>query len=406
MTNGTELGVQQDSVTIIDDDPIPTLSINDVSQAEGNLGTTNAVFTVTLSAASGQTVTVVATSADGTATNPSDYFAIPLTTLTFAPGETTKTVTVLVRGDITNEANETYFVILSNPSNATIANAVGHGTITNDDAAPTLSINDVSVVEGNTGTINAVFTVTLSAVSGQSVTVVAASANDTATAPFDYISLPPTTLTFAPGETSKTVTVAVRGDTLFEANETFFVNLTTAVNATVMDNQGQGTIINDDVDLTTVSGFVGLVDAPQNPGQKMLEANGTIASDTLYFESRLFGQQILVRLNYVVVGIFDSWQVGRIVSNGLAGNDLIHVDPSLGKPTELHGDAGNDTLYGGSGKDARKGFVNHEFVRVASRGCATCEVNPCEPASRCGVACSGPIWRSAASSRSSRRRSN
>src|SRR5207249_3581774 len=122
----------------------------------------------------------------------------------------------------------------------------GLGTISNDDLAPTMSINYVSVLEGNLGTTNAVFTVTLSAVSGQTVTVVANSANGTAISPLDYTALPPTTLTFAPGETSKTVTVAVNGDTLAEANETFFFNLTVQVNFTFADNQGLGTISNDD----------------------------------------------------------------------------------------------------------------------------------------------------------------
>src|SRR5947199_326993 len=101
-----------------------------------------------------------------------------------------------------------------------------------------MSINDVTLLEGNLGRTNAVFTVTLSAVSGQIVTVVAQSAAGTAIRPFEYTALPPTTLTFAPGETSKTVTVAVNGDTLAEANETFFVNLTAAINTTLADNQG------------------------------------------------------------------------------------------------------------------------------------------------------------------------
>src|SRR5438093_98769 len=103
------------------------------------------------------------------------------------------------------------------------------GTIRDDDLAPTISINDVTIVEGNLDTTNAVFTVALAAVSGQTVTGVAKSADGMAISPFDYTALPPTMLTFAPGETSKTVTVAVNGDTLAEANETFFVNLNAAI---------------------------------------------------------------------------------------------------------------------------------------------------------------------------------
>ena len=120
---------------------------------------------------------------------------------------------------------------------------------------PTLSINDVSVTEGNAGTVNAVFTVTLSAASTQTVTVTYATANGTATAGSDYTAIAPTTLTFTPGQTSRTVTVTVLGDTVFEGNETFFVNLSNPVNATLADSQGQGTIVDDDAVLIGSDGF-------------------------------------------------------------------------------------------------------------------------------------------------------
>src|SRR5439155_7138425 len=94
--------------TILDDDPLPSLSINNVSVTEGNSGTTSANFTVTLSAASGRTVAVNYATADGTATAPSDYVAIPTTTLTFSPGQTTKTITVPVNGDLVDETDETF----------------------------------------------------------------------------------------------------------------------------------------------------------------------------------------------------------------------------------------------------------------------------------------------------------
>jgi hypothetical protein len=233
----------------------PTLTIEDVVVLEGNSGIVNAVFTVTLSAAGLQTVTVVAASADGTALSGSDYAPFPATTLTFAPGETTKTVTVVVNGDTVVESNETFFVNLTAPTNATIADPQGLGTIVNDDGgpvilpAPTLRINDVSVLEGNAGTVNAVFRVTLSAASPETVTVTATSADGTALSASDYSALLPTTLTFLPGELTKTVTVAINGDTLVELDETFVINLTGAVNATFSDSVGEGTIVNDDASL-------------------------------------------------------------------------------------------------------------------------------------------------------------
>ena len=109
-----------------------------------------------------------------------------------------------------NEPDETFLVNLSNPTNATIAVGQGVGTIVDDDDPPDLSIDDVTVIEGNAATTNAQFTVRLSAASARQVTVQAQTANGTATAGSDYTALPPTTLTFSPGETQKTVTVAVR----------------------------------------------------------------------------------------------------------------------------------------------------------------------------------------------------
>ncbi len=127
--------------TITDDDPLPTLSINDVTVTEGNSGTVNANFTVSLNAPSGRPVTVDFATANGTAQAPGDYRP-EAATVTFAAGQTTKPVTVQVNGDLLDEANETYFVNLTNPTNATIADGQGLGTITDDDPLPSLSIND------------------------------------------------------------------------------------------------------------------------------------------------------------------------------------------------------------------------------------------------------------------------
>jgi hypothetical protein len=242
------------TLTITDNDAQPSLSINDVAVTEGNSGTVDATFTVTLSAASAQTVTVSYATANGTATAAGgDYQAVASSTLTFNPGETAKAVTVKVNGDLFNEADEDFFVNLSGQTNSTIADASGRGVITNDDGLPTLSINDVAVTEGNSGTTSATFTVTLSAPSALPVTVSYSTADGTATSPGDYQAVPTTVLTFQPGETSKSITVTINGDTLIEPNETFFVNLSGATNATAHDNQGLGTINNDDATIITLS---------------------------------------------------------------------------------------------------------------------------------------------------------
>ncbi len=227
---------------------LPTISINDVTLAEGNAGATAFNFTVSLNTASlCNTITVNYATANGTATTADSDYALSSGILSFAPGETMKTVTVNVTGDTKFETNETFFVNLTSPTNATIADAQGLGTINNDDAQPTIAINDVAVTEGNAATVNASFTVSLSAVSGVTTTVQYATANGTASAGSDYVAVPLTTLTFSPGEQTKTVTVLVNGDTTVEPDETFFVNLSNPTNATIADNQGQGTITNDDL---------------------------------------------------------------------------------------------------------------------------------------------------------------
>ncbi len=135
---GATLGaISTATVTIIDDDPAPTLAINNVTQVEGNAGTSNFVFTATLTPAIGQTVTVNFATSNGTATAGSD-FTTTNGTLTFAPGVTTQTITVPVIGDTVNEPDETFTVTLSLPTNATITTATGTGTIQNATAIPAL----------------------------------------------------------------------------------------------------------------------------------------------------------------------------------------------------------------------------------------------------------------------------
>src|SRR5439155_17168571 len=110
---------------------------------EGNSGTTSFVFTVSLSNASSQTITVTYATADGTATTADNDYVAASGTLTFNPGDTSKTITVTVNGDTKFEPDETFTVKLSGATNATIADGQGQGTIVNDDTQPAISINDV-----------------------------------------------------------------------------------------------------------------------------------------------------------------------------------------------------------------------------------------------------------------------
>jgi glucose/arabinose dehydrogenase len=279
--------------TIVNDDgqAVPAISINDVAVTEGNSGTTAANFTVSLSTSSSQTVTVQYATANGTATSGSDYVSTS-GTVTFAPGQTSQPVSVTVNGDTTFEPNETFFVNLTNPSaNATISDNQGAGTITNDDSLPSISINDVAVTEGNSGTTNAGFSVTLSNASSLTITVNYATANGTATAGSDYGSASGT-LTFNPGQTSQPVNVTVIGDTTFETNETYVVNLSSPSNASIAGGQGTGTINNDDAqpgisinDIIVAEGNAGLKSGTftlslSNPSSQTITVNYATANGT------------------------------------------------------------------------------------------------------------------------------
>jgi hypothetical protein len=231
---------------ISDDDPPPALAINDVTGAEGNSGSTDFVFTVSLSAASEKTVSASLAAGDGTAQASKNDYAAWGSYVSFAPGETTKTIAVLVTGDTRDEYDEAFVVNLFDPEYASIADGQGVGTIVDDDPPPALSINDVALAEGRSGVSYFVFTVSLSAASDKTVSVNFATANGTATtANNDYIAASGK-LTFAPGETTKTITIQVIGDRKKEANETFFLNLSGAVDAVFADSQGLGKILNDD----------------------------------------------------------------------------------------------------------------------------------------------------------------
>jgi hypothetical protein len=328
----------------------PSLSINDVSVTEGNTGTASATFSVTMNPANlSQTVTVNYATADWTATTANNDYVAANGTLTFAPGETSKLITVSINGDTTIEANENFYVNLSGATNALLADPQGVGIIASDDlppgpavtvaatsvapggtiaftvlnspgnaldwitltpttgadgsytrwmylnglqtppqagttsatlqfpaptvpgtydvrlfannrlaklatsapvlvaTQPMLSIGDVSVTEGNSGTSVATIAVTLSPLSSQPVSVEFATSDGTATTAGNDYGAATGTLTFAPGVGTQTISVVINGDTAIEATEMFNVNLSSPVNAPIADAQGVVTITSDDV---------------------------------------------------------------------------------------------------------------------------------------------------------------
>ncbi len=282
----------------------------------GNVPTTT--LTVTLSKPSTVPVTVNYSTADGLAKSASDYHSAT-GTLTFAPGQTSLTITVRSRPDNIPEPTENFFVNLSNPTNATIGDGQGQVTLLDDDGGvpgPTMSITSASILEGNAGTTNVVLTVSLSAPSLQAITVNFATQDITATANSDYGPVSGV-LTFNPGTTTQTITVPVFGDTQAELDEVVRVNLSNPTNIVLAVTHGDITIQNDD-------GVIG------NP-----ILVGGLGNDTIIGSS---SDELI---------------------NGGAGNDSI--DAGGGNDT-VYGGAGNDTINGGDGNDSIDGQSGNDSI--------------------------------------------
>ena len=232
------------AVESLDERIVPaSLSVGDAVIVEGNQGTQYALVSVNLNAPSNRTVTVNYATADGSARAGSDYAAAS-GRLTFAPGVTNKTVAVPVFGDRMFEATESFSIRLSGAQRASIGDATGVIAIIDDE--PCISIGDAAgtVVYGLDGTVTGTtltFTVSLAMAYDQPVSVNYATADATAMAGVDYVATSGT-LAFAPGETTKIITVEVIGND-YGLDEWFHVNLSAASgNAQIIDGQGVGTI--------------------------------------------------------------------------------------------------------------------------------------------------------------------
>jgi hypothetical protein len=228
---------------------VPLLSVNDVSVTEGDFGPKVFVFTVTLSGASNQTVKVDYATADGTATAGSDNVATS-GTLTFnSTDPLTKTVPVTINGDQSFEPDETLFLNLSNPTNATLSKAQGKGTILNDDflggaisfsqgsysSTESAGVITVRINRGND--VSRAATVDY-ATSDTGAPALCATSNGLASSHCDFISAAGT-LRFGPGDTQKTFTALVNRDAYNEASETFGITLSNPTGGAVL--QGSST---------------------------------------------------------------------------------------------------------------------------------------------------------------------
>jgi uncharacterized protein (TIGR03437 family) len=360
--SGATLADDQGLGTLQNDD-VPSLSINEVSLTEGNSGTKTFSFTVSLSTPAPGAVTFdIATQDNTAATADNDYVAGSLISQTITAGNSTYTFNVIVNGDTNIEPDESFFVNVSNVSGATVSDGQGLGTILNDDS-PQLSINDVTVTEGDSGTTTAQFTVTLSPSSTQTVMVNYTTADNTAMAPGDYQTTSGT-LTFTPGQTSQTIDVPVNSDTTNEAIcETFFLNLNTPVSAGISDPQGVGSITDNDGTKLVISQIYG------GGGN----ASATYANDFIEIFNRgntavsLNGQSVQYSAatsttgNYLVTTLPNvTLQPGQYFliqegSGGAVGSALLTPDLIALSPINMAAGAGKVALVNGTGALAAAG---------------------------------------------------
>ncbi len=239
------------TATITNDDEATVTLSGGTTLDEGDSGATSLTFTATLDVAVVGGFTVVLNTVDGTATSAdSDYTALNQTLSFSGTANETKTATVSVTGDETVELDESFSIQLGSPSNSGVMVAASPQTVTlsNDDAA-SFAIENVTLAEGNSGTTNYTFNVTLNAAVDSAVSVDFASADDTAMSS-DYTAKNGTLNFTGTANETKSVTIAVAGDRLIEPDEQFFVNLSNknvyGRNVSISDAQGVGTITNDD----------------------------------------------------------------------------------------------------------------------------------------------------------------
>ncbi len=356
----------------------PSITINDVTVTEGNTGTTSATFTVSLSAAYGQPMSVHYSTADGSATAAGGDYQAASGTLTFAPGVTSQTVTVLVNGDRVAEYSESFSLLLTDPTNALVADATGVGTILDDEPHVSIEYGPVVVTEGNTGTTSALFTVRLAAPYDAPVSVNLSTVEGDTDFPYwgyyGYYEGPPSatsnvdfqaaaaTLTFAPGETVKTIPIAINGDRLGEPDEYFSVNLGTSPSGATIDGaHAVGIIVNDEPYASIGGGGIVVEgnsgtkamtftvtlsapsDAPVTVDFATADGSATTASgdyqaktDTLTFGIGQTSKTITVLVNGDRLGEYDEYfyvnltgATGALISNGTGYGTIQDDEPRL-----------------------------------------------------------------------------
>jgi len=368
------------------------VAIADVSVTEGD----TAQFTVSLDKVWTSDVTVDWTTADGTATAGSDYTATSTAqTLTIAAGQQSATITIATTDDSLDETEETFTVTLSNPTAATLGTATGTATLTDNDAPPVLSIDDVSVTEGDT----AQFTVTLDAVSSKDVTVAWATADGTAVAGSDYTARTGQTVTLAAGQQRATITVPTLDDRNDELDETFTVTLSNPNSATLGTATGTATLIDNDDLIADVRGYMAETEHGEAHVERWQRVLKTLGETDAAFadlplmtaaEAKTYANRgwerwdpvvtVLTELEAqaqptdddttpdsdsdadalpVIDGLTITGTVGDNIIRGSAAND--RLNGGAGRD-QLYGEGGDDILDGGAGVDVLNGGPGNDVL--------------------------------------------
>ena len=294
---GISIVTPQLSGTIGDDDntgpTLPSMQIASTSLIEGNSGTSDMVFAVTLSAGASNVVTVDYATQGDSATADVDYNSVN-GTLTFQIGEVNQSIAVPIVGETFTEDNERFRVRLSNLTGAAVfGNTLASGTIITDEPIARVGVADVAQLEGDSGSTDLEFTVSLNVASVDIVSFDYATSDGTATAGEDYASASGSAQ-IAPGATATTIVVSTIGDTDNEADENFTLTLSNlSLNASFTNTTASGTLVNDDgspgwqvaqnlghgwepdVDLDSVGSGAGVWNSDTDP--LLLDDNVTVA---------------------------------------------------------------------------------------------------------------------------------
>lgn len=327
---------ERGTVQLLNVDPaqggLPTLAIADLALYEGNAGATPFAFTVTLSEAIAEDVTFTWSTSPGTAQGGIDFVEVPAgTPATIPAGDTTTTLTVIVNGDTFEEDNETFFVNLANVSaNAVLFDPQAVGTILDDDRPPAISIADLAVIEGDSGSSVATLSLSLTRPIAQAITVGWATSNGTATAGSDYQAGSGVAV-FPPNSISTTIPVTIFGDLDDEDDETFFVTLSGPSSpAVIADGQAVVTILDDD-------GFLSFVEAEDlSVLESLFGATGVVVSpDGLHvyavgqFDDSIAGfsrSSVSGELTYLF-HLRDGDAQGPVNIDGLDGAESVAISP-------------------------------------------------------------------------------